>query len=58
MGQGSRVVSMSCKSTLCLRCGKVYVDEWVSQVSKMLHERGDLSAYRIDNTGEIKEDLL
>ncbi|MCP5007791.1 MAG: IS91 family transposase, partial [Planctomycetes bacterium] len=31
-------VSMSCKSTLCLRCGKVYVDNWVSQVSKMLHE--------------------
>lgn len=29
---------MSCKSTLCLRCGKVYVDDWVSQVSKMLHE--------------------
>ena len=37
-GQGSRVVSMSCKSTLCLRCGKVYVDEWVSQVGRMLHE--------------------
>ncbi|MCP4272308.1 MAG: hypothetical protein GY781_10130, partial [Gammaproteobacteria bacterium] len=37
-GQGSRIVSMSCKSYLCLRCGKVYVDEWVSQVSEMLHE--------------------
>ncbi|MCP4271170.1 MAG: transposase [Gammaproteobacteria bacterium] len=37
-GQGSRIVSMSCKSFLCLRCGKVYVDEWVSQVSEMLHE--------------------
>ncbi len=37
-GQGRRLVSMSCKSTLCLRCGKVYVDNWVSQVSKMLHE--------------------
>jgi len=37
-GQGSRVVAMSCKSSMCLRCGKVYVDEWVSQVSKMLHE--------------------
>lgn len=35
---GVRVVSMSCKGTMCLRCGKVYVDEWVSQVSKMLHE--------------------
>src|SRR3970040_2053608 len=40
-GQGSRVVSMSCKSSLCLRCGKVYVDEWVSQVSKTCpHENG------------------
>ena len=28
-GQGKRLVSMSCKSTLCLRCGKVYVDDWV-----------------------------
>jgi hypothetical protein len=37
-GHGKRLVSMSCKSTLCLRCGKVYVDDWVSQVSKMLHE--------------------
>ncbi len=37
-GRGRRLVSMSCKSTLCLRCGKVYVDNWVSQVSKMLHE--------------------
>ncbi len=37
-GQGRRLVSMSCKSSLCLRCGKVYVDNWVSQVSKMLHE--------------------
>ena len=37
-GEGSRVVPMSCKSTFCLRCGKVYVDDWVSQVSRMLHE--------------------
>ena len=37
-GCGRRLVSMSCKSALCLRCGKVYVDNWVSQVSKMLHE--------------------
>ena len=37
-GEGKRLISMSCKSTLCLRCGKVYVDNWVSQVSKMLHE--------------------
>jgi hypothetical protein len=29
---------MSCKSSLCLRCAKVYVDTWVNQVSKALHE--------------------
>ena len=37
-GQGKHLVSMSCKSSLCLRCAKVYVDNWVSQVSKALHE--------------------
>ena len=36
-GHGIRLISMSCKSSLCLRCSKVYVDNWVSQVSKMLH---------------------
>jgi hypothetical protein len=37
-GQGTHRVAMSCKSSLCLRCAKVYVDNWVSQASKMLHE--------------------
>jgi hypothetical protein len=37
-GQGKHLVSMSCKSSLCLRCAKVYVDNWVSQVSRVLHE--------------------
>ena len=37
-GQGNHVVSMSCKSSLCLRCAKVHVDTWVSQVSQALHE--------------------
>jgi hypothetical protein len=37
-GEGTHRVAMSCKSSLCLRCAKVYVDTWVSQVSKMLHE--------------------
>jgi Putative transposase/Transposase zinc-binding domain len=37
-GQGQHRVAMSCKSSLCLRCAKVYVDNWVSQVSEMLHE--------------------
>ncbi|MCP4252167.1 MAG: transposase [Candidatus Scalindua sp.] len=37
-GDGKRLVPMSCKSSFCLRCSKVYVDNWVSQISKMLHE--------------------
>jgi hypothetical protein len=37
-GQGTHLVAMSCKSSLCLRCAKVYVDNWVSQVSPLLHE--------------------
>jgi hypothetical protein len=37
-GQGKHLVSMSCKASLCLRCAKVYVDNWISQVSHMLHE--------------------
>jgi predicted RNA-binding Zn-ribbon protein involved in translation (DUF1610 family) len=37
-GQGTHRVAMSCKSSLCLRCAKVHVDNWVSQVSKVLHE--------------------
>jgi hypothetical protein len=27
-GQGKHLVAMSCKSLLCLRCAKVYVDNW------------------------------
>jgi hypothetical protein len=37
-GQGKHLVSMSGKSSLCLRCAKVHVDNWVSQVRKALHE--------------------
>jgi Putative transposase/Transposase zinc-binding domain len=37
-GQGKHVGAMSCKSSLCLRCAKVAVDNWVSQVSRVLHE--------------------
>ena len=37
-GQGTHRVAMSCKSSLCLRCAKVYVDNWVCQVSQVLHE--------------------
>ena len=37
-GQGKQRVAMSCKSSLCLRCAKVYVDNGVAQVGKMLHD--------------------
>jgi hypothetical protein len=37
-GEGTHRVAMSCKSSLCLRCAKVYVDTWVRQVSQMVHE--------------------
>ena len=37
-GQGTHRVAMSCTSSLCLRCAKVSVDDWVIQGSKMLHE--------------------
>jgi hypothetical protein len=37
-GQGKHLVSMSCKSSLGLRCAKVSVANWVNQVSKALHE--------------------
>ena len=39
-GQGQPLVALRCQSSLCLRCAKVYVDNWVSQVSKMLHAGG------------------
>src|SRR5262245_29078743 len=35
-GQGTHRGAMSCKSSLCLRCAKVYVDNGGSQVSRML----------------------
>jgi hypothetical protein len=37
-GECKRVVSMSCKCTLCLRCGNVKADDWVEKVSEKLHE--------------------
>src|SRR2546427_4802610 len=39
-GQGKQRVAMSCQSSVCLRCAKVSVDTWVSQVSQVLHEGG------------------
>ena len=37
-GQGEHLVAMSCQLSLCLRCAKVYVDNWGSQVSQRLQE--------------------
>src|SRR5712691_1626974 len=37
-GQGQHLVSMRCQSSFCLRCAQVYVDDWVAQVSKRLHD--------------------
>lgn len=36
-GKGERKIPFSCKSMFCLSCSKVYTDDLVSQVSKMLH---------------------
>jgi len=36
-GRDTRRVPFSCKSCFCLSCAKQYVDDFVSQVSKMLH---------------------
>lgn len=37
-GPGTPVVALSCQATLCLRCAKVYADNWGSQGSHVLHE--------------------
>ncbi len=36
-GRDSKKVAFSCKSCFCLSCAKKYVDDFVSQVSAMLH---------------------
>ena len=36
-GQGTHLVAMSCQSSWCLRCAKVSVENWVRQVSQVLH---------------------
>jgi hypothetical protein len=36
-GQDVRKIAFSCKSGFCLSCAKKYVDDFVSQVSNMLH---------------------
>ena len=36
-GQDIRRIAFSCKSGFCLSCAKKYVDDFVSQVSNMLH---------------------
>lgn len=39
-GQGTHRGAMRCTSSLCLRCAKVDVDNWVSQGSQVLHAGG------------------
>ena len=56
-GQGKHLVVMSCKASLCLRCAKGYVDNWVSQVSKGLHG-GYLSAHHPDGASDVPYVLL
>jgi len=56
-GQGTHVVAISCQSSLCLRCAKVYVDNWVSQVSQVLHVGGDLSAQHPDSSRNVPHAL-
>ncbi len=36
-GRSLRRVGFSCKSSFCLSCAKVYVDDFVEQVSSVLH---------------------
>jgi hypothetical protein len=36
-GQGQHVVAIRCTSSLCVCCATVAVDNWVSQVSRVLH---------------------
>ena len=51
-GEGTHRVAMSCQSSLCLRCAKVYVDRWVSQVSQRLHE-GVISRHIVLSVPEL-----
>jgi len=36
-GKETRKICFTCKSCFCLSCAKIYTDEFVNQVSKMLH---------------------
>lgn len=56
-GGGRRLVSMSCKCAVCLRCGKVYVDDWVSQISKMLHG-GVIYRHIVLTTPKVLKDIF
>ena len=56
-GQETRIVSMSCKCSLCLRCGKVYVDDWVNQISKMLYE-GVIYRHIVLTVPEVLRDIF
>ena len=49
---------MSCKSTLCLEMWEGVVDEWVSQVGRMLHEGVIYRHIVLTVPREIKEDFF
>ena len=70
-GQDYRRVAFSCKSSLCLRCGKVYSDNFVSQMSRVLQpglryrhmvltipEQLRIYFYRDSNKGDLLSSLM
>ena len=56
--RGMHTVAMRCTSSLCLRCAKVYVDNWVSQVSQVLHEGVIYRHIILTVHGDVPHDLL
>ena len=57
-GQGTHRVAMSCKSSLCLRCAKVHVDNLGQPGEHDAPRGGDLSTYHSDGAGDVPHDLL
>ena len=57
-GGDLRCIGFSCKSGFCLSCSKKYVDDFVVQVSRVLHGRYELSAHCIDNTDATENHFL
>ena len=57
-GQGKHLVAMSCKSSLCLRCAKVYVGQLGQPGEQGPPRGGHLSAHHPDGAGDVPHDLL